>query len=511
MLRIEQIADLDTCKHVALLLEKQCDTLATRNAELARELARLRGSDQLVADFGETEQLQAQLAQLQRAVFGTSSERRPQPATDEAPPPPKARKPRKGHGPTKQPRLPVVEIKHDLKVEQLPTCEQCERVVGAWEGHTEDAELITVVQRSFKVERHQRQKYRCRCGDTIVTAPAPVRLIEGGRYTTEFALAVCAEKYLNHMPLDRQRKAMRREGLDITTSALWDQVRAVADVLKPTHEALKALVLSSPVIHADETRWMLLMSPKSERWQAWGIASPKAVHYDILSSRSAEAGASLLVGYEGTLLVDGYVAYPAIARGSPRLTLAHCMAHVRRKFVDIEKFYPSECKTVLGLIGKLYAVERSAPPLDGLEGADLERALEVRLALRREQSRPLMDEIRSWALGLSLPRESVLRKAVEYMMGLWDGLTRFLEDPRVPLDNNLLERSLRPIALGRKNHLGSKSPQGAKATAILYSVFESAKLSGVDPVAYLTAAVRGALEVPFRVVLPHEVDVPYAG
>jgi transposase len=507
MLRIEQIADLGTCQHVALLLEKECASLLTRNRELAREVARLKGSDQLVADLGEVERLEVQLAPLQRMVFGTSSERRPQDGEAEAP---AVAKPRTGHGPTPQPRLPVVTVPHRLTPQQLPTCERCERVVEAWEGQTEDAELITVVQRAFKVERHERQKYRCACGDTLATAPGPVRLIEGGRYSTEFAIEVCADKYLDHQPLDRQRKTMGREGLDVTTAALWDQVHAVAEVLRPTHQALKELVLSSPLVHADETRWMLLTSPESERWQAWGIASPQAVCYEILPSRSAEAGSTLLAGYRGTLLVDGYAAYPAIARGSPGLRLAHCMAHSRRKFVEVEKFYPAECKVVLDLIGKLYAVERAAPPFARLEGAERANALEIRLAMRQEQSRPLMDQIRTWALGLQVPRESVLRKAVEYMLERWEGLTRFLEDPIVPLDNNLLERSLRPIALGRKNHLGSKSPRGAQATAVLYSVLETAKLAGVDPRAYLTAAVHGALEVPFRVVLPHEVDVPYA-
>jgi len=324
MVQIEHIGDLDTCKQVARLLEKECDTLLTRNRELARELARLKGSDQLVADFGETQRLEAQLAQLQRMVFGTSSERRPQDDAGDAVPSPT---PRKGHGPTEQLRLPVVEVQHELTADALPTCEQCQGVVSAWKGQTEDAELVTVVQRSYKVERHQRQKYRCTCGDTIVTAPGPVRHIDGGRYSMEFAIEVCGDKYLNHLPLDRQRKMMRRQGLDVTTSALWDQVHAVAYVLQPTHQALKALVQSSPLVHADETRWMLLKSPESERHQAWGIASPKAVYYEILPSRSAEAGAKLLDGYEGTLMVDGYGAYPAIARGSPGLKLAHCWAH----------------------------------------------------------------------------------------------------------------------------------------------------------------------------------------
>lgn len=514
MLRIEQISDLDTCRYVALQLEKQNGSLAERNRDLARELARLKGSDQLKAALLEDERQAAHLARLQRMVFGPSSERRD---GDEEPAEPTpdvvSAKPAacKGHGPTEQPRLPHVEVRHELPAEQLPTCEQCQRVVGPWDGHSEDSELVTVVERLYKVEKHARQKYRCQCGETIVTAPGAARLIAGGRYSVDFAIAVCADKYLNHLPLDRQRKMMGRLGLDTTTSTLCDLVSGVAEVLTPTHEAIKDRVLSSLNIHADETRWMMIQSPKSERWQAWGVASSKLVCYEILPDRSTASGSQMLRGYGGTLMVDGYKVYTALARGSPGLKVANCWSHVRRKFIDCEKFYAKDCKVALDLIRKLYMVERSAPPLDDLEGVELGRALEMRLALRRSESAPIAAELRAWALGLSLPRESVLRQAVEYMLKIWDGLTRFLDDPRIPLDNNLLERSLRPIALGRKNHLGSKSPVGAKATAVLYSLIESAKLSGVDPAAYLKAAVLGALEVPFRVVLPHEVDVPYNG
>lgn len=182
---------------------------------------------------------------------------------------------------------------------------------------------------------------------------------------------------------------------------------------------------------------------------------------------------------------------------------------MRRKFIEIEHFHPAECKTILGLIAELYVIERSLPSLSNLEGEELDRALEIRLTERNERSRPVITAIQEWPLTLRLTREDALRKAVEYMTKLWAGLTRFLDDPRIPLDNNLLERSLRPIALGRKNHLGSKSPAGIEASAILYSLIESAKLSGVDPRAYVLAAVHAALEMPFRVVLPNEIAVPY--
>ena len=355
--------------------------------------------------------------------------------------------------------------------------------------------------------RHLRQKYVCECDEKpIVTAPGPKKLIEGGRYSVDFAIEVACDKYLDHLPLDRQRKMMSREGLDISTAALWDQVEAVSAALMPVHAALHRLILSSPLVHADETRWKLIRAPETETWQAWGIASPKAVCYHILPSRSAEAGRKVLGDYSGVVMVDGYAAYESIARGSPGLLLAHCWAHVRRKYVELEHFHPEECKTVLGLIRQLYAVEATLPGWADACGDELSRVLEVRASERRERSAPIAKAILDWVATLRLTKESALRKAVEYMTDRWAGLTRFLDDARVPLDNNLLERSLRPVAMGRKNHLGSKSERGIVASAILYSAIESAKLAGLDPRAYVRAAVHAALDRPRRVLLPHDLQ-----
>ncbi len=507
MLAIERINDLPTAKQVALLLEHECARLAQRNAVLAKEIARLRGIDPAQSPLLELEKLQQRIAQLERLTFGATSERRADgdEAGTDVEPVAAAPAPRKGHGPRTQPTLPMVDVVHELP-EAERACGACGKERSPIPGQAETSEEITVVRRRFEIVRHVRTKYLCACEEKpVTTAPMPARLIPGGRYSTDFAVEVACDKYLNHLPLDRQRKMMRREGLDVTTATLWDQVEAVASVLRPAHEALGKWILTKPLIHADETRWKLMIAPKTETWQAWGIACENAVCYRILDSRSAAAGRTLLDNYRGVVMVDGYAAYETIARGSPGMVLVHCWAHVRRKYVDIEHFHPQECKAILGMIRELYAIEAGLPRWPELNGTELEQVLAARLAARREQSAPVIARILEWAAGVRRTRESALRKAVEYMARRWKGLTRFLDDARVPLDNNLIERSLRPVAMGRKNHLGSKSERGIEATATLYSLIESAKLAGVEPRAYLRAAVTAALETPFRVLLPHQM------
>jgi transposase len=502
MLAIEKINDISQLRQVAVLLDRENARLIKRLEELARRIAALEGGEGTQELLAELAELERQNDALKRKLFAASSERRKGAHDDGAPAP---RPKRKGHGPREQPRLPVVEVKHDLPDGTAGMCTTCEGVIGEWKNQSEDSELITVVRRHFKVEQHRRQKYRCQCGDSIVTAPGPPRLIEGGRYSVEFGVDVAMSKYLDHLPLDRQRHMMRREGLDVTTATLWDQVEAVASCLRPAWKGIKDQILAEPLIHADETRWRLIVAPKSENWMAWAIASPRAVYYEALPSRSAETGSSLLGEYGGVVMVDGYAAYPAIARGSPGMSLVHCWAHVRRGFIEIEHHYPVECATILALIAKLYAVEKDLPALPAPGASDYERVLAMRVGERRERSAPVLAEILTWVGGLRLTPKSALRQAVEYMTGRWKGLTRFIDDGRVPLDNNLIERSLRPVALGRKTHLGSKSPRGIEAMGILYTVIETCKLQGVDPRTYVLQAVLASLESPRRLLLPSDL------
>lgn len=276
--------------------------------------------------------------------------------------------------------------------------------------------------------------------------------------------------------------------------------------MQSTYEALHRRVLAAPVIGADETWWRFMRGPEGKRWWAWSVTSADAIAYTILESRSQEAARQVLNGYGGIVLADGYGAYAALARAGPRFTLAHCWAHVRRKFVEAEPHYPAPCEEALALIGQLYAVERACPRLDGTrDEASRAAALRLRATLRAEQSVPLVAELRAWAHRQRALPESSLGKAIAYMLGLWPGLTRFLDDPRIPLDNNATERGLRGMVVGRKNHYGSRSKRGTEVAALFYSLIESAKLCGVEPKAYLLQAVRAALANPGTVTLPHDL------
>jgi transposase len=373
---------------------------------------------------------------------------------------------------------------------------------------SEDYEEITVVQRSFQAVRHRRRKYRCQCNASVVTAPGPARLIAGGRYSAQLAVEVAISKYLDHAPLERQVRIMAREGLTVTSQTLWDQIEALACHLDASYKALRPRVLGSPVVYADETHWRLMgqETPEKEtsRWWVWCVANEEAVFYRLLGSRSTKAAQSVLSGYRGIVLCDGYGAYESLARAGPEMTLAHCWAHARRKFIEIEPEHPQACGSILQLISKLYTVERKVPRLGFPEGQE---PLAARAKLREEHSRGLVAQIYACAedlRGKSLPR-SALGRATEYLLGMWKGLTRFLENPRIPLDNNAAERALRGVVIGRKNHYGSRSKRGTEVAALFYSLCETAKLAGVEPRSYLLEATQAALRKPGTVTLPHDL------
>jgi transposase len=211
----------------------------------------------------------------------------------------------------------------------------------------------------------------------------------------------------------------------------------------------------------------------------------------------------VLGDYEGVVICDGYKAYDVLARDPPgsHLRLAHCWAHVRRKFLEAEPFYPGAGE-VLERIGQLYAIEAEA------KRASPGQRLAVLAALRAKESKPVIDEIRTWLMTQrALPR-SALGKAIGYTSGLWPGLVRFLGDPKIPLDTNSVERALRGVAVGRKNHYGSRSERGTRVAALFYSLIESAKLCGVEPRAYLREATLRAVRNPGTATLPRDLKSP---
>jgi transposase len=263
---------------------------------------------------------------------------------------------------------------------------------------------------------------------------------------------------------------MRHLGLEIDSQTLWDQMDALAAILAPTYEAICKAVRQAP--------------------------------HRLLDNRSRTAAAEVLGGYDGIVMADGYGVYEALASSRQisldgkvpgGFRLVHCWAHVRRKFVEAEAAFPEQAKVILDLIAELYR-------LDGEAAGDMLQLGVIRKTRSHDVLRQL-DEAMS-APGI-LPRSS-LGQAVAYARKLWPGLVAFLEDPRIPLDNNLIERELRPIVLGRKNHQGSRSQRGTEVAALFYTLLESARLCGKDPRDYLLAATMRALESPGTVTLPED-------
>jgi transposase len=495
--------DIERLRQAALLLEAENGRMAERIVELTRQLlqAKGQGADELQLRLM---QLEEQLAKRNRALFGKSSEKRPSEASEPLPGGADAKAPRTGHGPRPQPQLPLVEVVHPLD-EADKTCPSCGGALQEWKGQFEESEEVDVIERCFVLKKHKRQKYRCACNACVETAPAPVKLQEGARYSIDFAVEVAIGKYADHLPLERQARIFQREGLEVDSQTLWDQVNTLAQVVQPLHPRLHQTALQSPVVGADETRWELMKSRGQKpgdagRWYAWTLCTSDIVYHRILETRSTEDARRVLGGYTGVVMADGYGVYKKLSKQDASFQLAACWAHVRRRFVEAQPHSPGPCEKAVDLIGDLYDVEREAPGLGEAEVAH-------RHALRQARSAKVLKELKDWAIeqrATTLPQSS-LGTAISYMLELWSALSLFLKDGRIPLDNNAAERGLRGLVVGRKNHYGSRSRRGTEVASVFYSLIETCKLVGVEPKAYLRNAALSKLRDGVDYLLPHEV------
>lgn len=497
MSRLDHEKDPEVLHKAIELLQNHNRALTQKIAELLQELTKAKGE----SGFQQLKiaALERQLAKLTKQVFGKSADER---ATDAEPGGTSAegenkKKQQRGHGPTKQPKLPVIDVPHDLD-DADKTCPKCGGGLEEMTGQYEDHEEIDVIPLRFVVKRHRRKKYTCRCGACIETALGPDKLTAGGRYSVDFAIYVAISKYCDHLPLERLVRMMAREGLVVTSQTLWDQIEQLTWLVESARPRLLSHVLGHSVVGADETRWELFDKKpgQGKSWYVWVLRVESGVYYAIKDGRSFKVAETLLSSFAGVLMCDGYAAYATLSTKYPRVILAHCWAHVRREFVAIEKSFPEPCGEVLDLIGELYAIERECRKPDG---KDLKKA-------RDEDSRRVIDKIVAWVYK-TVPKclpESGLHKAIGYMINMWPGLVLFLDDPNIPLDNNGTERAARGPVVGRKNHYGSHSLRGTEVAATLYSLVESAKLNDVEPRLYLRVAVRAGLRQE-TVPLPHEV------
>jgi transposase len=480
VVEIDKIKDPEKLRRIADLLDREVDRLQEQVKDLAFENARLRGESLAQVDFS--------FPALAKALA----------ESDDIPAdkPRGKRRPQRGHGPHPQERLPKIEQVSELP-EQERDCKACGGHLDVMTGQFEESEEITVTERSYALLVHRRQKYRCRCNGNVTTAPGPLKLIPGGRYSLDFASHVAVQKYGDHLPLERQVGIMDRHGLEVTSQALWDQLEAGVDLLQPTYDALGRWLLTQPLVHVDESGWPVNSAEtKKPCWTAWCLCNPQALWLRIASSKSEAEGRRLLGEYRGTVVADGYKVYKNLADNGkrPGYRLAHCWAHVLRKFRDTTQTDPRS-HWILEHISALYTLEKEIR----LEaGTDAER----HLALRKERAGPLLEKIRQWALAQGGLRRSEFGKAVAYLLSHWSGLKLFLDDAAVPLDNNPAERALRGLVLGRKNHYGSRSQRGADVSAIFYSLIGTAKMCRLEPATYLRQAYQAALRQPGAITLP---------
>ena len=359
----------------------------------------------------------------------------------------------------------------------------------------EKSERLDVIPAQHRILVTRRPKYGCRaCAGAVVQAQAPERLIRSGLPTEALVAHVLVSKYAWHLPLYRQAQILLAQGIEIDRSVLAFWVGYAAAELMPVWQRMREMLLGSPRLFVDETRAPVL-DPGRGRTKTgyfWTIArddstwrggtGPPAVVYTYAPGRGAEHATTLLAGYRGIAQCDGYAAYKQVAhrgRAGNAVILAFCWAHWRRRFYEIAKAGSAPiAEEALRRIAGLYTIEAQIRGKSGDE----------RHAVRQVESKPLLENLKTW-LQAQLARasaKSAIAVAIRYGLNHWDGLERFLEDGRIEIDTNIVERSMRPIALNRKNALFAGHDTGAENWACLASLIETCKLNGVDPQCYLT-------------------------
>jgi transposase len=385
--------------------------------------------------------------------------------------------------------LPRVEIIHDLPEAQKVCAHDGSALVRIGEQVSEQLDIIPA---QVRVLRHIRPQYGCPCcKQGVYIAPVPEQLLPKSLASASLLAHIATAKFADGLPLYRQEAQLHRLGITLgrATMAGW-MIKLGTTHIVPLVNLLNEQLLTAPLIHCDETQLQVLHSdkaPTADHWMWVRSAGPpgrRIVLFDYDPSRAGAVPRRLLQDYRGILLTDGYGPYEAVAQA---LGLIHagCWAHARRKFEEARKASPADgahARTALAFIGELYRIERamneSKVPLTAAE----------RLRVRAERSVPQLEQLHAWLIALApqvLP-QGLLGKAVHYTLGQWPKLGVFLAHGEVPLDNNRCENAIRPFVLGRKGWLFSDTVPGARASANLYSLVETAKANGIEPHAYLS-------------------------
>jgi transposase len=466
----------------------------------------------------QIEHLKFQLAKLRRFRFGQSSEQMAGieqmalsleelaasvaqatiPVTDAA-------APDKGQ-PARRKHLPEHFERIDNTIEPSEcACPGCGGPLGLL--GSDQAEVLEVKTVTFTVTRHIRPKKRCSTCSVIVQAPAPSRPIEKSFAGASLLALILSWKYAFHLPLYRQCQIFAHAGLTLSRTTLMQWVGASSELLGPLVAALAKHVLSAPNINADDTPIKVLApgtgrTKRGRLWtyvrdgRPWGSTDAPAVWYRYSSSWHGKYPQKHLAGFEGKLQVDAYAGFePLFVASKPdvaaRVVEIACFAHVRRKWFDLYEAHQSPlAKEALDRIGQLYGIEKA------IRG----RSAEDRQAARQKHAVPILTALHAWMIDESTKVEkgSTFTAAFNYAFNNWDALQRYTQDGHLEIDNNIAERSVRGIGVGRKNYLFFGSDSGGERAAIIYSLIETCKLNHIDPQRYLHYVLERIADHPIN-------------
>lgn len=462
------------------------------------------------------EKLKIELMRLKRMRFGRSSEALDEKIaqleltleeleasqTQSASPAPIAEEPPERTKPVRK-ALPAHLPRESVVHTPACTCEQCG---GELERLGEDvSEMLEYVPSHFKVIRHVRPKFACTRCERITQRPAPERPIARGVAGPGLLAHVLVSKYCDHLPLYRQSEIYARSGVELERSTLADWVGQCSTLLAPLAHALNRYVLSASKLHADDTPVPVLQPGRgtTKHGRLWtyvrddrasASSDPPAVWFAYSPDRKGIHPRTHLKNFTGVLQADGYAGFDRLFnQADPQHPIqeAACWAHARRKFYDIHQATHSPLALqALQRIAELYAIEeqiRGQPP-------------DERQHVRTMHAQPKLAALHAWMIHTraSLSKKSDLAGAIQYALSRWRALTRYCEHGRIEIDNNIAERSLRAIALGRKNYLFAGSDAGGERAAILYSLLGTAKLNGIDPEGYLRYVLEHIAQHPIN-------------
>jgi len=385
--------------------------------------------------------------------------------------------------------LPRVDVLHDVpEADRTCPCGSPMVLIGQ-----DISEQLDIVPMQVRVIRNIRNRYGCPASKHApVTAPLPPQPLPKSNASADFLAMLYTVKFVDGMPLTRFGRVLERHNAPVPSQTLARWVIAGSKLLQPLHNLMRDILLDCSLIYMDETVVQVLKEPgrvpssNSYMWvQAGGPPDKRVVLFDYDPSRSGQVPTRLLECFEGYLMADGYSGYNEIA-STPGIERLACWAHVRRRFVEAVRVQPKgkrgKADEAVALIGKLYRIEREFK----------DASPEERHLARQSLSVPALADIHAWMIKtvpLVTPK-SALGTALAYMKNLWPMLTRYTERHDLPVDNNRAENSIRPFVVGRKAWMFSDTPAGAHASAVIYSLVETAKANGVEPYAWLRRVLR---------------------